>query len=80
MIDLFNIVSSVFGYILFGYFVNKLKYYTKNINEAKQIAMNGWRKGHNNFNDRAVTKYFLEVAFSGKPISEYGWPIHQFFK
>ena len=61
-------------------FVNKLKYYTKNINEAKQIAMNGWRKGHNNFNDRAVTKYFLEVAFSGKPISEYGWPIHQFFK
>ena len=25
MIDLFNIVSSVFGYILFGFFVNKLQ-------------------------------------------------------
>ena len=61
-------------------FGNKISYYISNQNEARRIAKNGWERGHKFYNEKIVTNYFLEIAFKNKPESEYGWPIHQYFK
>ena len=61
-------------------FGRKLFETVNSINNAKNIAKNGWEKGHKYFNEKIVTRYFLEVAFKNKPISDYNWPIHQYFK
>ncbi len=61
-------------------FSKKISYYIANINEARRIAKNGWKKGHKAYNEKIVTKYFLEIAFKNKPESDYVWPIHHYFK
>ncbi len=61
-------------------FGKKISYYISNNNETRRIAKNGWEKGHKFYNEKIVTKYFLEIAFKNKPESDYGWPIHQYFK
>ncbi len=61
-------------------FGKKISYYITNINEARRIARNGWNKGHKAYNEKIVTKYFLEIAFKNKPESDYVWPIHHYFK
>ena len=61
-------------------FGNKISYYISNQNEARRIAKNGWERGHKFYNEKIVTNYFLEIALKNKPESEYGWPIHQYFK
>ncbi len=61
-------------------FGEKIIYYSNNINEVRQIAKKGWSKGHKNFNEKIITKYFLDVALNGKPKHDYSWPINQFFK
>ena len=62
-------------------FGKKLYDLSKNINKAKIIAKNGWKKGHRDFNERVVTKYFIDTAINTKPSMDcYNWPIHQFFK
>ena len=61
-------------------FGEKISYYISNHNETRRIAKNGWEKGHKLYNEKIVTKYFLEIAFKNKPESDYGWPIHQYFK
>ncbi len=61
-------------------FGKKISYYISNKDETKRIAKNGWERGHKFYNEKIVTKYFLEIAFKNKPESDYGWPIHQYFK
>ena len=61
-------------------FGKKVSYYADNINETRRIAKNGWEKGHKLYNEKIITNYFLEIAFKNKPESDYGWPIHQYFK
>ncbi|MDC3085929.1 glycosyltransferase [Pelagibacteraceae bacterium] len=61
-------------------FGKKISYYIANINETKRIAKNGWNKGHKAYNEKIVTKYFLEIVFKNKPESDYVWPIHHYFK
>ena len=61
-------------------FGKKISYYTSKQNEVRRIAKNGWKRGHKFYNERIVTNYFLEIAFKNKPESDYGWPIHQYFK
>ena len=51
-----------------------------NKDETRRIAKNGWERGHKYYNEKIVTNYFLEIAFKNKPESDYGWPIHQYFK
>ena len=61
-------------------FGKKISYYTSNKDETRRIAKNGWERGHKYYNEKIVTNYFLEIAFKNKPESDYGWPIHQYFK
>ncbi len=61
-------------------FGKKISYYISNQNEARRIAKNGWERGHKFYNEKIITNYFLEIAFKNKPESDYGWPIHQYFK
>ena len=70
MIDLFNIVSSVFGYILFGYFVNKLKLLPR-----KYIYYFDFI-GFNIFLPLALIIYFWQVSF---PEINSGGLIFSFF-
>ncbi len=58
----------------------KLDYYSKNITKVREIAKKGWEKGHNNFNEKIVTDYFLDIAFNFKSTKDYGWPEHVFKK
>ena len=60
-------------------FGKKISYYINNKDETRRIAKNGWERGHKFYNEKIVTKYFLEIAFKNKPESDYGWPIHQYF-
>ncbi len=59
---------------------SKILFYTKNINEARIIAKKGYLKGHNNYNEKIVTEYFLDIALNNKPTRDYPWPVNQFFK
>ncbi len=61
-------------------FGKKISYYISNKDETRRIAKNGWERGHKFYNEKIVTNYFLEIAFKNKPESDYGWPIHQYFK
>jgi hypothetical protein len=62
-------------------FGQKLDYFSKNINESKKIAKNGWRKAHRDFNEKIVTNYFIDTVINTKPsIGMYNWPIQQYFK
>ncbi len=61
-------------------FGKKISYYISNQNEVRRIAKNGWERGHKFYNEKIITNYFLEIAFKNKPESDYGWPIHQYFK
>ena len=57
MIDLLNIVSSVFGYILFGFFVNKLKILPKKYIDYFDFT------GFNILLPLALIIYFWQVSF-----------------
>ena len=57
MIDLLNIVSSVFGYILFGYFVNKLQILPKKYIDYFDFT------GFNILLPLALIIYFWQVSF-----------------
>ena len=61
-------------------FGKKISYYISNKDETRRIAKNGWERGHRFYNEKIITNYFLEIAFKNKPESDYGWPIHQYFK
>ena len=57
MIDLLNIVSSVFGYILFGFFVNKLQILPKKYIDYFDFT------GFNILLPLALIIYFWQVSF-----------------
>ena len=61
-------------------FGEKINFFSKNINKTKQIAKKGWEKGHNSFNEKIITNYFLDIAFNLKSTNEYDWPEHVFRK
>ena len=61
-------------------FQKKIEYFSINKDEAKRIAKKGWKRGHNNYNEKIITNYFLDVAFNIRPTKDYSWPINQFFK
>ena len=41
-----------------------LEYYSKNHTEAKKIAKKGWERGHRDYNERIITNYFLDIAYT----------------
>ena len=61
-------------------FGKKIEYYSKHVDKAKRIAKSGWNRGHNDYNEKIVTSYFLDIAFNRKPTKDYSWPIFQYFK
>ena len=61
-------------------FGKKIKYYVDNKNEAKKIAKKGWERGHKYYNEKIITKYFIDIALNGKATQEYNWPLHTFKK
>ena len=61
-------------------FGKKIDFFSKNHSKAKQIAKKGWEKGHNNFNEKVVTNYFVDIAINSRPTTEYSWPVHVFRK
>ena len=60
-------------------FGKKLIHHTSDLDASRRIAKKGWEKGHNNYNDKIITEYFLDTVFNKRPTKEYSWPIHQFF-
>ena len=48
--------------------------------QAKKIAKKGWERGHKCYNEKIITKYFIDIAFNGKATEEYDWPLHTFKK
>jgi len=69
--DLFNNDEAIF-YSSNDELIKKIDYYSKNINKVKTIASNGWKRGHNNYNEKIVTKYMLDKVFN-KNIN-ISWP------
>ena len=61
-------------------FGKKIEYYSKHVDKAKRIAKSGWNRGHNDYNEKIVTSYFLDIAFNRKPTKDYSWPVFQYFK
>ncbi len=59
--------------------LEKINYYKKNKIEALKIAEAGYKRLHNNCNEKVVTNYFLDCLF-GNNFDElrlkYNWPIH----
>ena len=57
----------------------KIKFYKQNKDKAIQIAHNGHKKLHSDFNERVITNYMLD-CLNYKNISllqdKYNWPIH----
>ena len=58
----------------------KLEKTLENINTVKLIAKKGWERGHKYYNERVITNYFLDIAFNGKAIKNYNWPLHTYKK
>lgn len=69
--DLFNEDEVIF-YSSNDELIEKIDYYSKNINEVKTIALKGWKRGHHNYNEKIITNYMLHKAFN-KNI-ELTWP------
>ena len=38
------------------------------------------KKEEENYNEKIVTEYFLDIALNNKPTRDYPWPVNQFFK
>ena len=63
--DLFNIDQAIF-YNSNDELIEKIDYYSQNINEVKNIALNGWKRGHRDYNEKIITRYMLNKAFNLK--------------
>ena len=69
--DLFNEDEAIF-YNSNDELIEKINYFSHNIDEVKNIALNGWKKGHDKYNEKIITNYMLHKAFN-KNI-EITWP------
>jgi len=58
----------------FDELLKKIEYYIAHDDEAREIAESGWRRSHEIFNERLVTKYIVEVTFREKLSEDYQWP------
>lgn len=58
----------------FDELLKKIGYYITHDDEAREIAENGWRRSHEIFNERLVTKYIVEVTFREALSEDYQWP------
>ena len=57
----------------------KIQYYKQNKDKALQIAHNGHKKMHSDFNERVITNYMLDCLKckdTSKLQDKYNWPIH----
>ncbi len=61
-------------------FEKKIKFHVNNKDVAKRVAKKGWERGHKCYNEKIITKYFIDIAFNGKATKEYNWPLHTFKK
>tara|TARA_B110000858_G_scaffold70281_1_gene81631 strand:- start:174 stop:1232 length:1059 start_codon:yes stop_codon:yes gene_type:complete len=52
--------------------IEKIDYFSKKTNEVKNIALKGWNRGHNNYNEKIITNYMIYKSFN-KDI-EISWP------
>ena len=59
--------------------VEKIKFYKQNKNKALQIARNGHKRIHSDFNERIITNYILDCLKYNNVSrlqEKYNWPIH----
>ncbi|MEI6188414.1 MAG: glycosyltransferase [Alphaproteobacteria bacterium] len=52
----------------------KVIYFNHHDEERKKIAYAGWKKSHQQLNERLVAKYILETTFRLKLTEDYVWP------
>lgn len=54
--------------------LDRIRWFLRNDDERRRVAMQGWKKAHAAFNGMVVAQYLLERTL-GLPLSrEYGWP------
>lgn len=59
--------------------IEKINFYKQNKGKALEIAHNGHKRMHNDFNEKIITNYMLDCLNSSdvsKLESKYNWPIH----
>ena len=54
-------------------FILKIKKLLIEPNKIKNIAFNGWVRGHRDYNERLITEFMLDTLF-GKNNKLYPWP------
>jgi hypothetical protein len=58
----------------FDQLLEKIAHFIDHDDEARVIAKNGWKRTHEIFNERLVTKYITEVTFREGLSEDYQWP------
>ena len=58
----------------FDQLLEKIAYFIDHDDEARAIAKKGWKRTHEIFNERLVTKYITEVTFRQELSEDYHWP------
>ena len=58
----------------FDQLLEKIGYFIEHDDEARAIAMKGWKRTHEIFNEQLVTKYITEVTFRQELSEDYQWP------
>ncbi len=53
---------------------DRIRYYLAHDDERRRVAERGWRKSHEELNERLVTRYIEEVTFDRKLTHDYIWP------
>lgn len=53
--------------------IEKVNYYHQNDKERKRIAENGWKRTHESYNSKRVTKFMLELIFNKDFSENYEW-------
>ena len=67
MIDFFNTNELIF-YSNINELADKIKFYSKNDKSRKKIAINGKKKYFKLFNEKRISKYFIDIS-TGKDVS-----------
>ena len=71
--DIFNEQEAAF-YSEPDEFYDKLRFFKQNSSERMKIAQNGYNKIHQEFNEKIVTQYMMDLLFQN-PISSKNWHI-----
>ncbi|MDA1090500.1 MAG: glycosyltransferase [Proteobacteria bacterium] len=54
--------------------VDKIAYFLDNDGERRRIAKNGWKKAHEELNERLAAQYIIDIMFREKLSHPYIWP------